>query len=151
MNNHKGSQEEAETVYNMVKPKKIPSQVYFFKILFILYLGTCTEQFSKIRIMPQVFFKDFVDRFRTTYQIFLKWISVKTFFKNKRVFCVDRFSEQLASQLLSLNFQKWIVSVRSILEKFCSKILKIRRQKGTLTKKIEKFRFYSILLAIQLL
>ena len=54
MNNHKGSQEEAETVYNIVKPKNIPSQVYF-KILFILHtdIHVATEQFSKIiRILP---------------------------------------------------------------------------------------------------
>ena len=58
MNNHKGSQEEAETVYNMVKPKKIPSQVYFFKILFILYLDIHVQNsFLKSELCHRYFSK----------------------------------------------------------------------------------------------
>ena len=53
-NNHRYNQE-----YGKLK-KRIPSQVYFKDFVH-------TEQFSKMQIFLQVFFKNFVDRFGTTY------------------------------------------------------------------------------------
>ena len=60
------------TFYGKLK-NRIPSQI-ISQILFI-----DAQQFSKMWISLQVFFKGSVDGFRTTY--LKKWISVKVFFK----------------------------------------------------------------------
>ena len=82
LNNHKQE-------YGKLK-KRIPSQRYISKILI-----TDTEKLYNMQISSQVFFKDFIDRFRIST---LKWISLKLFFKN----AVDRFQNSYQSK-------NWIV------------------------------------------
>ena len=56
-----------------------------------------TEELSKMSISSQVFFNNFVDRFKTT--CLKKWISLKVFFKN--------FAGRFQNSNLSKN---WIIS-----------------------------------------